>query len=298
MRNFIYISLFTVVAVVAIVFTVGQAGVLGDGPFGLWGKLGYYSNEKLNLNHPSSEDGSEVKSSQTKPSPLVGKNGNENSFLTKDGIFYWTNEKRVSSSSFPAFYSSSLLDQVAQSRLEDMFDQQYFDHVSPQGVEVSQVALSLGYEYIAVGENIALGNFKDDKALVEAWMDSPGHRENILSGNYTEMGIAAGKSMYEGRPTWIGVQIFGRPLSDCPEPDASLSNQIDENKEDISDLEIEADILYAEIELGLMSNEEYREKVEQYNGIVDEINSLVSETKALIEDFNSQVSAFNFCIDN
>src|SRR6185369_15716694 len=119
-------------------------------------------------------------------------------------------------SGLPALKENALLDKAAKKKLDDMFAQQYFEHINPQGKGPSDLAKSVGYDYIAIGENLALGNFKNDAELVQAWMDSPGHRANILNKQYTEIGVAVGQGTYEGKKTWLAVQEFGRPTSSCP----------------------------------------------------------------------------------
>ena len=59
----------------------------------------------------------------------------------------------------------------------------------------------------AVGENLAYG-YPDGNAVVRGWMNSPGHRANILNGGYRQMGLAARKG---GDNLWYVAQVFGRP---------------------------------------------------------------------------------------
>ena len=82
-----------------------------------------------------------------------------------------------------------LLSKAAEIKLQDMFQKQYFQHVSPSGDSVSDVKTKTGYEYIVVGENLALGVFAGDAQVVAAWMASPGHK-NILDSRYQEIGLA------------------------------------------------------------------------------------------------------------
>jgi uncharacterized protein YkwD len=74
---------------------------------------------------------------------------------------------------------------------------------------LSDRARRVGYRGSYVGENIAFG-FLSAASLMQGWMDSPGHRANILQTNYTEIGVAA---VYNatGRPYY--VQVFGRPMA-------------------------------------------------------------------------------------
>ncbi len=236
------------------------------------------------------------------PPPLIGNTDNRsNSILTKEGVLEWTRIKRAENVSYPILLENDVLDVIAEERLDDMFAKQYFDHISPLGNGVSDVAQNNSYEYITIGENIALGNFKDDQTLVQAWMDSPGHRANILNSRYTEIGIAVRKGQYKGEETWLGIQVFGLPLSSCPITDETLKAKIDSNKAQISDLERSAD--NARNELDVMhpeTNEEariYNEKVREYNKIIAEINPLIDKTKDLILKFNAQVDSFNACAE-
>ena len=234
------------------------------------------------------------------PPPLISKEDAPDSFLTKTGILLWTNIQRDETESLPALFQNGKLDAIAMERLEDMFEKEYFDHISPEGLGASDIAKDIGYEFISIGENIALGNFKDDKTLVQAWMDSPGHRANILNNGYTEIGIAVKKGVYEENQTWIGVQIFARPLSDCPQIDQNLKAEIERVQNQIAILENSASALREEIEnMNPKSRKDikiYNRKIDEYNRIIKEINSLINIQKNLILKYNSQVDSQNKCI--
>lgn len=234
------------------------------------------------------------------PPPLIGKEDAPDSFLTKAGVLLWTNIQRDETESLPALFQNGKLDAIAMERLEDMFKKQYFDHISPEGLAASDIAEDIGYEFISIGENIALGNFKDDKALVQAWMDSPGHRANILNDGYTEIGIAVKKGIYEEHETWIGVQIFARPLSDCPQTDQNLKAEIERTQNQIAILENSASSLRREIEnMDPVSRKDirtYNRKIDEYNKVIKEINSLINIQKNLISEYNDQVDLQNKCI--
>jgi uncharacterized protein YkwD len=109
---------------------------------------------------------------------------------------------------------------AAQSHSDDMAASDYFDHVGPRGdTPVSRVRRcgyiynsQVGYE---IGENIGWGTLwlATPRAMVAAWMSSPGHRANILDGNYrdTAIGVSAHPiaSMANGQPGAIYTQDFG-----------------------------------------------------------------------------------------
>ena len=149
----------------------------------------------------------------------------EFTLLTRDGILQWTNTQRASVASLPALAGNTKLDTVAKERLDDLFEKQYFEHVSPDGTSAKDDAKTAGYSFILIGENLALGDFGTDERVVGAWME-PGHRANILNTKYTELGVAAKSGTYQGRETWMAVQIFRHPLSSCQGPSEDLKSQI------------------------------------------------------------------------
>ncbi|HBL22813.1 MAG: CAP domain-containing protein [Syntrophorhabdaceae bacterium] len=105
---------------------------------------------------------------------------------------------------------SFLLNAIASERAKDMFEKQYFDHVSPTGEKASDIAQKVGYRYKRFGENIASGSFLNNREIINDWMQSPGHRKNLLSNQFEEIGVAVMKGRLEGGEGWIAVQVFGR----------------------------------------------------------------------------------------
>jgi stress response protein SCP2 len=96
---------------------------------------------------------------------------------------------------------------AAHAHSADMVGRGFFAHVDPDGRGVDQRVRAAGYAYRVVAENIAAGQ-PDAGAVVEAWMNSPGHRANILHPEVTEIGV--------GRATGgIGIhwtQVFAAPM--------------------------------------------------------------------------------------
>lgn len=77
---------------------------------------------------------------------------------------------------------------AANDRIGDMFSKRYFAHVAPDGLQPFTWALQRGYRYRLIGENLAVGY--RGTSVVEGWMNSRGHRENILQRGFDEVGIA------------------------------------------------------------------------------------------------------------
>lgn len=180
----------------------------------------------------------EVKKEILTSTPLnIG--GKENqAVLTKAKIIAQTNIQRYNNDLLSPLFENAKLNASAKAKADDMFLNQYFEHISPLGVDPGALVKSYGYEYIVAGENLILGNFADEKELVQAWMASPGHRANILNNRFTEIGAAIIKGTYNGKTAWIGVQEFGLPLSACSQPDVGLKTEISDNKIQLDQLSL------------------------------------------------------------
>jgi len=240
----------------------------------------------------------QVKREVNMPGGLRSERDAPDAYLTRTGVIEWTNSQRVENGLDP-LQENSVLNASAQKKLEDMFQKQYFAHDAPDGTTPGDIIEIVGYEYITTGENLALGNFADDQELVQAWMDSPGHRENILKDRYQEIGVAVGKGIFDGEEVWIAVQHFGKPLTSCPGVDESLRTQIDQKTTQAESLQQELDTLKQELENSDPQTEEeakaHNDKVDEYNTKVAQYNALVQEIKTITTDYNSQVNAFNSC---
>ena len=120
-----------------------------------------------------------------------------------------TNKER-NSGDLSTLTPNAKLEAAAKLKAEDMATKGYFAHNTPDGKTPWYWFEKAGYDYAAAGENLAV-NFTDSKDVTEAWMRSPSHRANILSGNYTEIGIATARGTYKGKEAIFVVQEFGRP---------------------------------------------------------------------------------------
>ncbi len=219
--------------------------------------------------------------------------------LTIRGVIEYTNIARAQNGGFSALTENSILNLNAQMKLQDMFTMQYFDHVSPYSdVGPGDLAKTVGYAYVIVGENLALGDFVNDEKLVDAWMASPGHRANILNRFYLEIGVAVGKGIYEGRNTWLAVQSFGMPLSACPSIDMQMKAQIDSNNTQITILKAELDAKKAQIDSTPADDPNYNTYVGEFNTLIRPYNALVESNKALILIYNAQIQAYNDCVNS
>ncbi|MBQ9805774.1 MAG: SafA/ExsA family spore coat assembly protein [Clostridia bacterium] len=97
------------------------------------------------------------------------------------------NEIRVQNGLKPLTYDWEL-SRVARYKSQDMKDNRYFSHTSPVYGSPFQMMKSFGISYRSAGENIAKGQ-RTPQAVVDAWMNSSGHRANILNTSYTHIGV-------------------------------------------------------------------------------------------------------------
>jgi uncharacterized protein YkwD len=222
--------------------------------------------------------------------------------LTQSGVIYWTNINRKNNGNLPALTENAKLDLAAENKLKDMFSQQYFEHINPQGKGPSDLAAAVGYAYISIGENLAEGYFQNDQDLLTAWMNSPGHRANILNAKFVEMGAAVGQGMFGGQQAWIAVQEFGRPASACPGIDSNLKLEIKSLEADAAQLQTQLTALKAEIDADNPQTQAdydaYNAKVAQYNSIITNYNNKVDAAKLAGAQYNAEVNAYNACLAN
>lgn len=236
-----------------------------------------------------------IETTVSAPPPLRSDKEAPNPTLTQAGTIKWTNINRQNNG-LPALRENSKLDEAAMNKAKDIFDKQYFEHISPTGKGPQDLAADVGYDYIAIGENLALGNFANDQELLDGWMNSPGHRENILRKGYKELGVAVLKGQYEGKSTWVAVQEFGTPLSDCAPVDSNLKKTIDSDTAGLNDLENTLKTKKDEISSLRKSDPSLPGKIDEYNSLVKQYNALAGKIKSEIDAYNSQVAGFNSCI--
>lgn len=133
-------------------------------------------------------------------------------FITQ--VLRLTNQFRTQQGVAPLKLNDEL-SAAAQGHAKEMAQEDYFGHAGKDGSQAWDRAQAKGYSFSAIGENIAAGQ-KTPKAVVNAWKNSPGHRENLLNPTYKELGVGY---FYQKNDTgsvnynsyW--AQVFGRGSS-------------------------------------------------------------------------------------
>jgi uncharacterized protein YkwD len=125
----------------------------------------------------------------------------------EQAILDLTNKEREKEKLPPLRVNAKLL-QSARAHSANMAKQNKMDHVL-DGKEPKDRVKEIGYEYMHMGENVAYGQ-RTAADVLKVWMNSPGHRMNILRKEFTEIGIGVERSS-KGVPYY--AQVFGTPLS-------------------------------------------------------------------------------------
>jgi len=131
--------------------------------------------------------------------------------ITVEKLFTLTNEQRQKKGLNNLSYNDKLSNAAAK-KANDMFAKNYWAHYGPDGESPWDFILDSGYKYEYAGENLAK-NFLFSSGVINAWMNSPTHRENILKPEYSEVGFAIVNGILNGEETTLVVQMFGKPLS-------------------------------------------------------------------------------------
>ena len=160
--------------------------------------------------------------------------------ISPEKIIELTNQKRAELGLAP-LANSPLLNEVAQRKAADMFAFNYWAHVSPSGRDPWSFFKEVGYKYIYAGENLAR-DFMDSASVVEAWMNSPTHKDNIVNPNYKEIGVAVVNGTLNGVETTLVVQVFGTPppATTAPKkisPPKAETPKIEEEKKEVAQKE-------------------------------------------------------------
>lgn len=140
--------------------------------------------------------------------------------ISANEVINLSNQHRAANGLGSLAYNAQLT-QAAQTKAQDMFAQDYWSHYNPQGQGPSYFISNAGYSYSAAGENLAK-DFNTSSGVVNAWMNSSGHRANILGGSYVHTGVAVVDGNFQGTDTTIVVAMYATPASaPAPAPNAT-----------------------------------------------------------------------------
>lgn len=134
----------------------------------------------------------------TKPAPTTAPSSNTSNYANE--VLRLVNQERANAG-LSALTTNSTITSAANKRAQEIV--QSFSHTRPNGTSFSTVLKEYGVSYRTSGENIAYGQ-KSPQEVVTGWMNSPGHRANILNANFNTIGIG----VYQKNGTIYWTQLF------------------------------------------------------------------------------------------
>lgn len=123
----------------------------------------------------------------------------------EDKVIKLANQER-SKNGLPPLTKNWELSRVARYKSTDMRDKNYFSHTSPTFGSPFRMMEDFGIRYTAAGENIAYGQ-RTPQEVMNGWMNSPGHRSNILGASFDQIGVGVSKAK---NGTYYWTQMFMR----------------------------------------------------------------------------------------
>jgi uncharacterized protein YkwD len=127
-----------------------------------------------------------------------------------------SNQQRTSRG-LAALGANSKLNQAAMAKAQHMVNNNYWSHYAPDGTSPWYFITQAGYSYTTAGENLAK-DFNTSGGVVNAWMNSPAHRDNILNTGFSETGVAVLNGTLQGKQTTLVVAMYAAPKSAAPAP--------------------------------------------------------------------------------
>ena len=143
------------------------------------------TNNQTTSSGSGQSDQSTASSNQNSTGSSAAQNADNLSF--EEQVVALVNEQRAANGLQPLTLSTALSN-AARAKSQDMHDNQYFAHESPTYGSPFEMLTSFGISYRTAGENIAMG-YATPEAVMDGWMNSSGHRANILNANYTQIGV-------------------------------------------------------------------------------------------------------------
>ena len=151
---------------------------------------------------------------QTSGVDILGTESN----ITINSLLEKTNQEREKNNQNPLVLNQKL-NQAALLKAKNMFSEQYWAHIAPDGTPPWKWFSDAGYNYDEAGENLAK-NYSSIDTVMTAWMNSPEHRENILKKDYKDVGFAVMDGELNGQATSLVVAMYG-----LSSDDAAISSQ-------------------------------------------------------------------------
>lgn len=121
-----------------------------------------------------------------------------------------SNQERINNG-LPSLNLNYQLNNASLAKANDMFTDNYWAHVAPDGTQPWSFIIGAGYDYNSAGENLAK-DFNTSSGVINGWLSSPSHRANVLNANYKDIGYAVVNGTLLGTETTLVVAMYGNPV--------------------------------------------------------------------------------------
>lgn len=186
-------------------FSDGNSSTLGDAAGATSAKVGNFISGFYKIIQQAKSGNTQSSQSNSGTSATGDQTGSTNLSVSSKSsqVVSLVNEERKKAG-LTSLKTDSQLTKLAQLKAEDMAKNKYFSHTSPTYGSAFNMMKTYGVAYKTAGENIAKGQ-KTATAVMNGWMNSQGHKANILSSKFTSIGVGYAT---DGNGTAYWVQIF------------------------------------------------------------------------------------------
>lgn len=129
--------------------------------------------------------------------------------LDSEAVLNVLNQDRIKYG-LSALTADQKLQEAATAKALDILQNNYFAHISPAGRQPWDFIKNAGFKYSFAGENLAI-NYQNALELQNDFMNSPNHRENLLSPLFDRIGIAVMEGEFRGKKAVVTVEMFASP---------------------------------------------------------------------------------------
>ena len=168
------------------------------------------------------------------------------------------------------------------------------------GKEAGDLIQEAGYQFLAIGENLALGTYNSEQSIVDSWIDSPPHHQVLISPYFEEIAVGLKQGVFDGQKVWVVVQHFGRSGEVCNAvaPEQSVKQRINTQSAQLRAWEQEIQEKQAVLRKYAPSyGVEYNQVARENDALVQQYNALLQETQQEIETYTRQIKAYNDCVN-
>lgn len=236
--------------------------------------------------------------------------------FTKEGIMAVINNVRVSSG-LPALSENSLLNAVAEERTRNAAERLAMNQPAQPEEKPHTIAQRVGYNPRQLAENI-LNVASAQKSVLEGMMQNVSQRQNILSAEVSDVGIAVAKVNIQGGDRWIIAQVFGSQMpvqagplvqtgTQCVPPKQSMRAEIEQASRELEEarlalnasksvLDIEKERIEGSRNLSTVEVQNYNERVQEYNRAFDEVGQKRDAVTRMVTDWSTNNDNYENCL--